>query len=183
MGVMSCDGTDAPWISPTTWLSFLVENRLWPWLAGCAVHDYVGAGRNWQTFWDNYRQLYPSFELFALDGVDYSRCAAFFIHGDEGRTLKRGGILVTSLQSALGRGFDEKRIKLDDSAEPLRVNFAGHFFTTRLLVSAIPTQLMMFNQNFFMMQLIALQSLARNCLTRELLTLHGARHSGLSSLE
>ena len=145
--IMSCDGTSVPWISPESWLAFIVQNGLWPVLAGCAVHDYEGAQRKWTAFWKYYEQICPEFQLFRLgeageaggaDTVDYSRCAAFFIHGDEGRTLKRGGMLVTSIQSVLGRGFDEKRVKKDLREEPLRVNFAGHSFTTRFIISTIP---------------------------------------------
>ena len=48
-------------------------------------------------------------------------------------------MLVTSLQSALGRGYDEKRVqKHGQSDETLRVNYAGHSFITRFIVSTIP---------------------------------------------
>jgi len=77
-----------------------------------------------------------------MEGVDFSRTAACLIHGDEGRTLKKGGMLVTSLQSAIGRGFDQKRVRANDrnngQARKLQVNFAGHSFTTRFVVSTIP---------------------------------------------
>ena len=101
-------------------------------MAGCDVHDYDGAARNWLQFWKTYQQIHPDFELFHMENVDLSRTAAWLIHGDEGRTLKRNGLMVTSVQSALGRGFDEKRVhgQNADSAK-LRVNFAGHSFTTR----------------------------------------------------
>ena len=140
VGTMSCDGCDVPWISPETWLEFLVEKGLWPMLAGCGTHDYEGARANWTEFWQTYQKIHPSFELFQQPDVDYSRTAAFLIHGDEGRTLKRGGMLVTSLQSALGRGYDQKRVgrQAGGGHSKLQVNFAGHTFTTRYVVSTIP---------------------------------------------
>eukprot|EP00438_Fugacium_kawagutii_P012347 Skav221978 [mRNA] locus=scaffold195:1042561:1043835:+ [translate_table: standard] len=48
--------------------------------------------------------------------------------------------MVTSIQSVLGHGFDKKRLKrprdLDDTGK-LQVNFAGHTFLTRFVVSVI----------------------------------------------
>ena len=74
-----------------------------------------------------------------MEGIDLSRTAAYFIHDDEGRTLKKGGMLVTSLQSALGRGYDQKRVRVrGPNDRQLQVNFAGHSFTTRFVVSTIP---------------------------------------------
>ncbi|CAL1173564.1 unnamed protein product [Cladocopium goreaui] len=101
-----------------------------------------GAKRNWGQFWQTYRQINPSFELFAMadadPSIDLNQVAAFFIHGDEGRTLKRGGLLVTSLQSALGKGYDENRVAKVPGSPALQVNFAGHSFCTRHVISAIP---------------------------------------------
>jgi hypothetical protein len=93
-------------------------------------------------FWRQYRKIHPTFQLFDMADnnpeIDLSRTAAFLIHGDEGRTLKRNGLLVTSLQSALGKGYDEKRVAKHGGAPVLQVNFAGHSFTTRHVVSCIP---------------------------------------------
>eukprot|EP00435_Cladocopium_sp_Y103_P022881 s1191_g5.t1 len=113
---------------------------MWPVMAGCCLHDYEGARRKWTEFWTTYKKIYPGFGLFDDDTVDLSRCAAFFLHGDEGRTLKKGGMLVTSLQSALGRGYDQKRVRRpgEGGRDDLQVNFAGHSFTTRFILSAIP---------------------------------------------
>ena len=72
-----------------------------------------------------------------MDGIDYSKTAAMLIHGDEGRTLKKNGMLVTSLQSALGHGYDQKRVQRPNGSN-LQVNFAGHSFTTRFVLSTIP---------------------------------------------
>lgn len=137
---ISCDGTDLPWVSPESWLQFIVRNGMWPVMAGCCLHDYEGARRKWEQFWTTYKEIHPGFGLFDDDNVDLSRCAAFFIHGDEGRTLKKGGMMVTSLQSALGRGYDEKRVRRpgEGGRHDLQVNFAGHSFTTRFILSAIP---------------------------------------------
>ena len=136
---INCSGCKVPWISPESWLKFIVKKGLWPLMAGCDAHDYDGAERNWLQFWKTYQQIHPDFGLFQMENVDLSRTAAWLIHGDEGRTLKRNGLMVTSVQSALGRGFDEKRVhgQAADSAK-LRVNFAGHSFLTRYVVNTMP---------------------------------------------
>lgn len=133
-----CNGAKIPWISPASWLRFLVDKGLWPVLAGCGLHDYDGACQNWLEFWQLYRKVHPTFGLFDRDDVDLSRTAAFVLHGDEGRTLKKGAMLVTSLQSALGRGYDQKRVNHAGTSRDLKVNFAGHSFTTRWIVHTIP---------------------------------------------
>lgn len=139
---MSCDGVDLPWISPESWLKFIVKNGLWPVLAGCNLHDYGGACCNWSEFWRLFELTNPNFELFNILGdsdIDLSRTAAFCLHGDEGRTLKHSALMVCSLQSALGRGFDEKRVGgHDPDSANLRVNYAGHSFTTRYVLHTLP---------------------------------------------
>lgn len=137
ISTIRCSSLQMPWISPEAWFSFLVRKGLWPVLAGCDRFDYSGASRNWTEFWGTYQELFPGFEVFNVQGLDLSRTAAIFLHGDEGRTLKRGGMMITSLQSALGRGYDEKRVK-GQTGNKLRVNFAGHSFTTRFIVSTMP---------------------------------------------
>ncbi|CAL1152385.1 unnamed protein product, partial [Cladocopium goreaui] len=132
-------GKEVPWISAESWLKYLIDKGLWPRLAGCESFDYAGSRENWTTFWEKYEKINPGFELFQMEGIDLSRTAAYFIHDDEGRTLKKGGMLVTSLQSALGRGYDQKRIRVrGPNDRQLQVNFAGHSFTTRFVVSTIP---------------------------------------------
>ena len=106
------------------------------WWLDAIVLIMMGARRNWSDFWTEYKKVNPGFELFSMPNVDLSRTAAWLVHGDEGRTLKKNGIMITSLQSALGRGYDEKRVA--GPPGKLRVNFAGHSFTTRYIVSATP---------------------------------------------
>ena len=162
IGSMPCAGCDLPWISPENWLRFIVQNGLWPTLAGVQRHDWEGARQNWSEFWSTYEQINPSFELFEVarsKQIDLSRTAAWLIHGDEGRTLKRGGLLVTSLQSALGRGYDQKRTK-GQGVSKLQVNFAGHSFCTRYVISTVPktsydTQPEVFNAS--------LENVAKSC--------------------
>ena len=133
---VKCDGIDVPWIDPQSWLRWWVKNGHWPHLAGCDRGDYTGAERNLTEFWECYKKIDPGFELFHLDGVDFSKTLPMMIHGDEGRTLKKNGMMITSLQSCLGRGYDPKRVR--QKTGNLQVNFSGHTFVTRAVVSTVP---------------------------------------------
>ena len=136
---LNVKGLDIPWISPRNWFAWLVKNGLWTHLAGVARSQYDAAGSMWSEFWRRYQNLHPHFGLFDIPNVDLSCCAAFLVHGDEGRTLKRSAIMVTSLQSALGSGYDTKRVGMvNQGALPLKVNYAGHSFTHRFISSALP---------------------------------------------
>ena len=136
---MSCDGLTLPWISPETWLAYLVQKGLWPKLAGVESGGYAMAREVWTEFWRKFKIINEDHELWSLD-LDLSRAAAFMVHGDEGRTLKKGGLMVTSLQSVLGHGWDNKRVQklYRDGVPRLSLNFAGHSFTTRFVSSALP---------------------------------------------
>ena len=135
------------WIRPRTWFQFFMRKGLWHRLAGLEDHDRRSAPDVWSCFWRKYRLLHPDFEAFALPGLDFSRIVGIYVHGDEGRSLKRQAWMVTSLQSALGFGFaTDKRPpcmtftppRCQDDDIPLHVNYLGHTFTTRFICSMVP---------------------------------------------
>ena len=131
-------GTVFPWINPKTWLTYLLRMGLWHRLAGLHFDDRSKSGDVWEQFWNQYEQLVPDFEAFSHP-FDRKRTAAVFLHGDEGRTLKKGGLMVVTFQSCLGFGFDQKRLKrrLDGSYKHL-VNYVGHTFATRFVSIIVP---------------------------------------------
>ena len=131
--------TTIDWIDPRDWLAWLVRKGLWTRLAGVGRDEHSTARALWAESWERYRVVQPHFQLFDMDGKDLSRTAAFLIHGDEGRTLKRQAIMVTALQSALGYGFDRKRMgRGGGGPRPLKVNYLGHSFTHRFIISMMP---------------------------------------------
>lgn len=144
MSTLTAEGVEIPWLAPTSWMGYIVDQGLWYRLAGLEFHEKHLAPHVWSQFWQNFRALQPHFSLFDMEGFDPRRTCACFLHGDEGRTLKKNGIMVTSLQSCLGTGFDEQRPSsrgtkrsLDGDVK-LRVNYKGHSFTNRFVTSAIP---------------------------------------------
>ena len=135
-----------PWISPKTWLTFLVKHGLWCRLCGLDRDQAHLSGPIWQRFWSNYRKLYPKFSLFSLPGIDLSKTVACYIHGDEGRTLKRAGYMVTNIQSALGAGSQPQNRThgLDPSDEHslrLKLNNLQSSYLTRMVTMMIPKSL------------------------------------------
>ena len=130
-----------PWIDPRDWMEFIVGSGLYPMFAGLGVKQRFLAAPIWKDFWDKFEKLNPHHPIFELD-LDWGRTVGLYIHGDEGRTLKKSGFMVTSIQSCLGKGFDDKRLKrgLGGHIKP-EVNFAGHTFTTRFVSFVMPKTL------------------------------------------
>lgn len=137
VGALELRGQIIPWIDPRTWLEFLVTRGLWPHLAGCTRYQEDLAENRWRKFWANYRVLNPGFSLFEDESINWSRTAAMILHGDEGRALKHSALMCTAFQSALGRGYGEKRA-CNREDHSLRVNFQGHTFTNRFILSVMP---------------------------------------------
>ena len=143
---MNLGACSLPWISPKTWLKYLVKHGLWSRLCGLDRDQRHLCGPTWQCFWNNYRKIYPKFSLFSLPGIDLSKTAACYVHGDEGRTLKRAGFMVTNLQSALGTG-SQPQIRThgldpsDENSLRLKLNNLQSTYLTRLVTMMVPKSL------------------------------------------
>ena len=147
-----------PWISPKTWLQYIVDKQLLYMLSGLSFEEKDQVGLVWETFWSSYLHLHPHFSL-DLEGIDRSRLIALYIHGDEGRTLKKSDIMVTTLQSVVGYGFATKRLKRERDDDVLQVNYAGSSFLSRLVTSCVPKSAYDGNPEFFheLMDVFAIQ--------------------------
>ena len=87
------------YVSPQQWISCLMKMN--PTLL-CGEGD---PQKNLRHFWSAYRMLYPHHMLFTSPECaerDLSRVLPLLIHGDEGRSMKKGKCMVMSIQSALG---------------------------------------------------------------------------------
>ena len=84
-------------VRPPSWIAYLMGN--YPeLLAGPGV-----AARNFEPFWAAYRLAHPHHELFDSPwATSLSTVIPMLLHGDEGRSLKKGKCMVLSLQSPLG---------------------------------------------------------------------------------
>ena len=126
------------WINPKDWLQFIVKHGLLYMLSGLSFEERDRVGQTWTQFWQQYRRLNPDFGIFDDPAFDPATTIGLYLHGDEGRTLKKSALMVTSLQSILGTGFDSKRLKRPKDNRKLQVNFAGHTFGTRFVVTVLP---------------------------------------------
>ena len=123
-----------PWVKPSDMIASMARTRdLHHLLAG---HDLQNAESKLVSFWTKYRALHPQHELWAeIDNgrKSYARCLPLLLHGDEGVSFKRNGILVVSFQSYLGHGSSKTAVPFDDK-DRLPINFLQTGFQTRILI-------------------------------------------------
>ena len=136
------EGHSIPWISPSAWLRYIVEQNLWGHFAGLTTSDLGQTERIWAGFWEKYLKLNPNYNL--PPGFDPKHTAACYVHGDEGRTLKKSALMVMGFQSCLGQGCatnKRSRKRSVDGNINLQVNYRGHSYTTRFVSVVLTKQL------------------------------------------
>ena len=132
-----------PWLKPSDFLRAMATyNDLSNILGGFT--SVARAGPLLEEFWHRYKVICPEFELFhRVDPSNYKRCIPLYLHGDEGVTFKKGGVLVMSFQSPLGFGTSKRPMQmslnlenLGDSGFPL--NFVKCGMLTRMVCVICP---------------------------------------------
>ena len=80
------------------------------------VPDASRAETIFGKFWDKFKKTNPDHDLFdpTVDPLDYNHLIPYYLHGDGGRTYKKGSILVLSMFSALGMGTSKKPVTRPD---------------------------------------------------------------------
>ena len=136
---------DFPWIRPNDFIKALHKTNDLPHLLG--GYTLKEAKPVLADFWAKYKAAFPEHQLWdhvASTGKDITKCIPIFLHGDEGTSFKRGGILMVSIQGAIGTGTSKsKRIKLEEQnlramGEGIPLNFLRTGLQTRLLVCSCP---------------------------------------------
>eukprot|EP00435_Cladocopium_sp_Y103_P057543 s710_g19.t2 len=116
------------------------------------------AEQTFSQFWTRYRKTHPDHDLFdsGWENIDFNRLVPYYLHGDGGRTYKKGSILVLSMYSALGQGTAKNPVAqpdLDQSASSRKrkrhddkwgdddlqmgINLLGNSLANRFLFAAI----------------------------------------------
>ena len=140
-------GKRFPFIRSVDWLNFIVNDMSqWHRLAGLEARNPGKTAEIWSNFWRQAKRLEPGHDLFSmLNDEQLADTAACFLHLDEGRTLKKAGIMVISFHSTLGFGFKNqqpsrsgKKRKPDEEPTPLRANYTGSTLTNRFLLAVVP---------------------------------------------
>ena len=122
---------DFPFIRISTWARYLLDTgRLSRQL--CGIKSFEQMGPTLLEFWQRYRTLHPTHELFGWSDaglVDLSKAIPFFSHTDEGRTYKKQALLVISVHGAIGRGtrayLGKKKHLVPLRRRGMGLNYAG----------------------------------------------------------
>lgn len=126
-----------PWLPPSKFLHAMSRmNDLSRVLGGRKTID--DAKDLLQEFWTLYRRLFPNHQVFAdfdSGAKTPERSIPLLLHGDEGTTYKRSGVLCLSWQGVLGRGSSKRKSDNPGSlAEGIRLNFLQTGVQTRMLI-------------------------------------------------
>ena len=129
---------DYEYIKPSSWIRYMDETRELSLIFGAArLRDVQDSLR---VFWHRYEQQCPAHQVFqkARQGhLRLEQTLPFFIHADEGRTLKKRPLFLVQWQVAFGKGVGRKNtaevIKARLQQLRLQPNFKGHSFSTRFL--------------------------------------------------
>ena len=102
------DHSQFPWIRPTDMIKKLgTTGDLRMLLAGC--HSMAEAKPLLEEFWHRYKCIYPNHGLFRRirdsgGRLSTSSCLPIQVHGDEGTTYKKNGVLVIQFSGIFGYG-------------------------------------------------------------------------------
>ncbi|CAE7836337.1 unnamed protein product [Symbiodinium sp. CCMP2592] len=127
-------GCVLPVVLLSSWLLYLVSRNLLHTLCGLSEPDIARCDAIWTCFWSRYRKIYPNHDVFrrAQAGeINLAKTIALIVHGDEGRTKKKTGILIVSCHSILGYGCEAGTVHgAEDYCKQL-LNMTGHSLTSR----------------------------------------------------
>ena len=133
---------DFPVLSIKDTIAYLVKSKNLGKLVGDAPMD--GLQSTLLEFWRRYAFEWPDFGIYddaAAGKLSLSRAIPTYIHGDEGRGFKRSGVMILSLQGALGRGSKpfQKRHPIHSIRKiKMGVNLQGSSFNSRFSYAAMP---------------------------------------------
>ena len=120
------------WLKPSDFLRTMSEmNDMSHVLGG---HSSVSsAAPVLKLYWERFQAVCPDHALFrevAAGHKQLEKCIPLLLHGDEGTTYKRGGVLIISFQGAFGYGCSKRTSPVSDG---IPLNFLKTGFQTRLL--------------------------------------------------
>ena len=127
---------DFPWIRPSDYLKSLVRTGDFTKLLG--GHSLESSKTTLHTFWTRYKDQFPAHEVFSdpVKSANLHRCVPVYVHGDEGTTYKKKGVLVIAFQSPIGHGSrhspNQRPETLNDAGIPmnlLRTSLQSRFLT------------------------------------------------------
>ena len=144
---VTVEGCDDPYpvLRCSDFLIYVDRFNFWDKLLGIGVHRFPDASRRLLDFWGHYKQLYPSFPVFAQAteaNIPLDRIIPVYVHGDEGTHFKKNAVMILQWQSAIGAGTAKNSINLDIlgnlAGKEYGANQRGVTLTTRFLYTVMP---------------------------------------------
>lgn len=136
-----------PWIRPSTMLRALASTGDFRFLMG-GFQTMQSAKAALEEFWARYESVYPQHGIFrkvreSNGQVRLSQCLPLSIHGDEGTTYKRNGVLVIQFAGILGFGSRKTEESMKDWEDDVKacgipLNLIKNAFQTRFLSVLCP---------------------------------------------
>ena len=132
---------DFPVLSMKDTMAFLVNSKNLGKLVGDAPME--GLQSTLLEFWRGYAYEWPDFGIYddsAAGKLSLSRAIPVYIHGDEGRGFKRSGVMILSLQGAIGRGskpFQKRHPIRSIRKIKMGMNLQGSSFNSCFLYAAM----------------------------------------------
>ena len=96
---------DYEYVKPSSWLRCLDQEQLLQLI--CGTRLIADLGPTLTTFWGRYEKLHPNHQIFqkARDGLlRLDSTLPWYLHADEGRTLKKKAVFMVQWQMAFGTG-------------------------------------------------------------------------------
>lgn len=130
-----------PWLRPRDFLKTLHDFRDLGHILG-GHSSLAEAKLVLCTFWSRFRKICPEFQVFSefdCGRLRPEQSVPLYVHGDEGVSFKKGGILILSFQSPIGFGTSKRDMQLYDTLQSLGepafpLNFLKSGMYTRMLM-------------------------------------------------
>ena len=128
-------------IKPSSWLRFIGESQHLQLLLGDGIRTMNDIAPTLVNFWQLFRVQFPNHEIFQKADAGKLRLSStlpLYMHGDEGRTLKKKPLFILQFSLVFGRGSGKHNTKEMIDAlvkqHTMLVNAKGNTLRTRFLM-------------------------------------------------
>lgn len=99
------DGTvlEVPYVKPSSWLSLVLKKYR------TLLFPHGNIEQELDAFWSCYKNFQPGHVVFEFSAEKLKRTLPILLHGDEGRYLKKGNYMITTIELMLGSSPTKKK--------------------------------------------------------------------------